>query len=56
MSMTRAIKRQMERQAKKNDYKANPVKCRKCGKQLWRKGLFSRKVICPGCGFKGVLA
>ena len=55
MSMKRMIIRAMRREAGKQDYKANLVRCRKCGKQLYRKGLFTRKVICAGCGWKGVL-
>lgn len=55
MSMKRMIARAMRREARKQDCKANPVRCRTCGKQLYRKGLFTRKVICAGCGWKGML-
>lgn len=54
-SMSRTIMRNMERQALRRDFNANRVRCSKCGKQLYRASVFTRKVICKNCGWRGKL-
>ena len=48
-SMTRTIKRDMERQALHRGFNANKVRCTHCGKPLWRKDVSSWEAICTNC-------